>query len=98
MIERMFPAAGCFSEEFGPLPEPRAWAWRDEPSGKEVYSGREDPRPTHKSEPLYDQASLDAAVAAERKRISEHLRRAGEQAVGEEGVAIEWAAEEVLRV
>ena len=41
---------------------PRAWAWKDEPSGQEVYSSWEMPRPTDGSEPLYDQAAIDAAV------------------------------------
>ena len=47
---------------------PRAWAWKDEPSGIEVYSGWDEPRPTNGSEPLYDQAAIDAEVAAERER------------------------------
>jgi hypothetical protein len=42
---------------------PRAWAWRDEPSGAEVFSGWGNPHPTLNSEPLYDQAAIDAAVA-----------------------------------
>jgi hypothetical protein len=47
---------------------PRAWAWKDEPSGEEVLSGWNNPRPGLNSEPLYDQAAIDSAVAAERER------------------------------
>ncbi len=56
---------------WGPVQQmvrPRAWVWIDQPSGREVYSGWLDPRPTETSKPLYDQAALDAAVAAERER------------------------------
>jgi hypothetical protein len=53
---------------------PRAWAWKDEPSGQEVYSGWEMPRPTDSSEPLYDWAALESAVAAERERIRRALQ------------------------
>jgi hypothetical protein len=53
---------------------PRAWAWKDEPSGIEIYSGWDEPRPTNGSEPLYDHAAIDAAVTAERTRIAEAMR------------------------
>jgi len=49
---------------------PRAWAWKDDPSGEEVFSGWNNPRPELNSEPLYDQAAIDAAVAAERERCA----------------------------
>jgi len=61
---------------------PRAWAWKDEPSGQEVYSGWEMPRPTDGSEPLYDQAAIDAAVAAERERLQSMLEMAYCQKTG----------------
>ena len=38
--------------------QPRAWAWKNEPNGEEVYSGRDSPRPTYESEPLYDVEAL----------------------------------------
>lgn len=38
--------------------KPRAWAWRNEPNGEEVYSGWDSPRPTYASEPLYDREAL----------------------------------------
>ncbi len=54
---------------------PRAWAWKDEPSGEEVLSGWNNPRPELNSEPLYDQAAIDSTVAAERERIKAAVLR-----------------------
>jgi hypothetical protein len=55
------------------LPDPHGWVWNDEPSGKRVYSGWDDPRPTNKSTALYtaDQmrAYRAAGVAQERERV-----------------------------
>jgi hypothetical protein len=54
---------------------PRAWAWTDEPSGEEVLSGWNNPRPELNSEPLYDQAAIDSKVAEERERIKAAVLR-----------------------
>lgn len=47
---------------------PACWAWRDD-DGQTHLSGWDDVRPAHGSVPLYGQAVLDAAVAAERERV-----------------------------
>jgi hypothetical protein len=71
--------------------KPRAWAWKDEPSGQEVYSGWEMPRPVDDSVPLYDQAAIDAAVAAERERcakLCEQVSAEGTMLGGEDAHAL----------
>ena len=54
-----------------PSVRPACWAWRDD-DGQTHLSGWNDVRPANGSVPLYDQAALDAAVAAERERCAQY--------------------------
>lgn len=52
---------------------PRAWAWKNEPNGEEVYSGWDSPRPTHSSIPLYDSDEVARACKVAIEKYKSNL-------------------------